>query len=76
MDNDKESSREAESSSNSKILSNPKEIELELLSGSLASIQELAFAFRRAASRLAEMNSQEYISSVNRYFISKNSDSF
>jgi predicted ATPase len=34
--------------------------ELEMLEGELSSIQELRFAFRRAASRLTEMAGQEY----------------
>lgn len=38
-------------------------VELKLLEGQLASIQELSFAFRRAASRLNEMTSISYISS-------------
>ena len=34
--------------------------ELKMLEGELASIQELSFAFRRAASRLTEMSSSTY----------------
>jgi hypothetical protein len=34
--------------------------ELKMLEGELASIQELSFAFRRAASRLTEMSSTTY----------------
>lgn len=34
--------------------------ELKMLEGELASIQELSFAFRRAASRLVEISSVEY----------------
>ena len=33
---------------------------LSLLEGQLSSVQELAFAFKRAASRLEEMGSQTY----------------
>lgn len=36
------------------------EVELKLLEGQLASIQELSFAFKRAASRLNEMASANY----------------
>ena len=36
--------------------------ELKLLEGELASVQELSFAFKRAASRLAEMSGQLYLS--------------
>ena len=52
----------------SQTLSNPNpnadadavEGELDLLEGELASVQELSFAFRRAASRLIEMAGSEY----------------
>jgi hypothetical protein len=40
------------------------EVELKLLSGQLASIQELSFAFKRAASRLNEMASVNYPNSL------------
>ena len=36
------------------------EVELKLLEGQLASVQELSFAFKRAASRLNEMASISY----------------
>jgi predicted ATPase len=36
------------------------EVELKLLEGQLASIQELSFAFKRAASRLNEMASANW----------------
>merc|ERR1712194_438080 len=39
--------------------------ELKMLEGELASIQELSFAFRRAASRLTEMSSTTYSDIVN-----------
>ena len=35
--------------------------ELKLLEGELSSVQELKFAFRRAASRLTEMAGKEYL---------------
>ena len=35
--------------------------ELDVLEGELASVQELGFAFRRAASRLSEMAGSEYL---------------
>ena len=35
--------------------------ELDVLEGELASVQELGFAFRRAASRLSEMGGAEYL---------------
>lgn len=35
--------------------------ELGVVEGELASVQELHFAFQRAASRLVEMNSEEYL---------------
>jgi hypothetical protein len=41
-------------------------LELKLLEGQLASIQELSFAFRRAASRLSEMSSVEYTGRLSR----------
>ena len=34
--------------------------DLKVLEGELASVQELGFAFKRAASRLIEMSSREY----------------
>ena len=36
------------------------EVELSLLDGEISSVQELGFAFRRAASRLTEMSSKEW----------------
>ena len=36
--------------------------EIDVLEGELASVQELGFAFRRAASRLSEMGGAEYLS--------------
>ena len=35
--------------------------ELKLLEGELSSVQELRFAFRRAASRMTEMAGKEYL---------------
>ena len=35
--------------------------ELKLLEGELSSVQELKFAFRRAASRMTEMAGNEYL---------------
>ena len=35
--------------------------ELKLLEGELSSVQELKFAFRRAASRMTEMAGKEYL---------------
>ena len=47
--------------------------ELKLLEGELSSVQELKFAFRRAASRLTEMAGKDYLENWKLKFKSKSS---
>ena len=45
--------------------------DLDVLEGELSSIQELSFAYQRAASRMIEMSGEEYLQKWNKKYLNK-----